>query len=355
MGVIELNRRLRINLGIPAIQHCYALAKSSGRLGRCFLRAKDTDHHLMTMLASSGKRVDDVMVNVRSNWEFGEGEDHLDPIPRRKGDPGCHEIKSALRYFGHPNMQKQGRAAHILLRYEPTYTTFSAADGIPIPSGDQHLSALLFPSFKSLRQIGLKDSDSGEDAEPVVEVVAEPTREVTEEAEEVDEAIRSAFEAARLNQPSPSTSGRAEFSSGDIFANLGDLPGDFFEEMAQVATAEAGKEVEQQVIDERLIPEERGKKRSAEGEAGSEISLASQRPRLEESDVVAPFIVRPKIKDMPISSDASAIEDPAVALSLAASISLSIDNAAFRAVPNVMAVALSAQSALLVSDHLKFS
>lgn len=89
MGVIELNRRLGIGLGIPAIRHCYALAKSSSRLGRYFLRAKDTDHHLVTILASSGKRVDDVMVNVRGNWEFGAGEDRLDPIPRRRGEPGC--------------------------------------------------------------------------------------------------------------------------------------------------------------------------------------------------------------------------------------------------------------------------
>ncbi|KAF5933773.1 hypothetical protein HYC85_029944 [Camellia sinensis] len=44
MGVIALNRRLRINLGIPAIRHCYALAKSFGRHGRFFLRAKDIDH-----------------------------------------------------------------------------------------------------------------------------------------------------------------------------------------------------------------------------------------------------------------------------------------------------------------------
>lgn len=64
MGIIELNQRLRINLGIPAIRHCYALAKSSGRQGRYFLRAKDTNHHLVTMLASSGKRVDDAMVVV---------------------------------------------------------------------------------------------------------------------------------------------------------------------------------------------------------------------------------------------------------------------------------------------------
>lgn len=295
------------------------------------------------------------------------------------------EIKSALRYFGHPNVQKQGRAAHILLQYEPTYTTFLAAEGIPIPSDDQQLSTLIFPSFKSLRQIDLEDSNSKAEAEPVVEVVAEPTREVAEEAEEVDEAIRLAFEAAGLNQPSPSTSGRAEFSSEDIFANLGDLPGDIFDAMAresltqmarrknaermaaqkkaeathseptliknsvpvieetiQVAEAGTGEEVEEQVIDERLILEERGEKRSDEGEAGSEISLASKRPRLDESGVAAPFIVRPKIKDTPISSDASVIEDPAVALSLTASISLPADVAAFRAVLDVMAVALSA-------------
>ena len=67
-----------------------------------------------------------------------------------------------------------------------------------------------------------------------------------------------------------------------------------------------------------MIPEERGKKHSAEREAGSEDSLADKRPRLEESDVVVPFIVQPKIRDMPISSDASIITDPAVALSLAA-------------------------------------
>ena len=85
MGVIALNRRLRINLGIPAIRHCYALAKSSGRHGRFFLRAKDIDHQLITMLSSSGKQVDDVMVVVQGNWEFGEGEDHVDPIPRRRG------------------------------------------------------------------------------------------------------------------------------------------------------------------------------------------------------------------------------------------------------------------------------
>lgn len=88
MGIVELNLRLRLNLGILAIRHCYALAKSSGRQGRYFLRANDTDHHLVNMLASSDKRVDDVMVIVRGNWEFGEGEDRLDLVPRQKGKPG---------------------------------------------------------------------------------------------------------------------------------------------------------------------------------------------------------------------------------------------------------------------------
>ncbi|GMQ06999.1 hypothetical protein CsSME_00051376 [Camellia sinensis var. sinensis] len=37
------------------------------------------------MLTSSGKRVDDVMVIVQGNWEFGKGEDRLDRIPRRRG------------------------------------------------------------------------------------------------------------------------------------------------------------------------------------------------------------------------------------------------------------------------------
>ena len=92
MGKVELNCRLRINLGIPVIRHCYALAKSSGRQERNFLRAKDTDHHLVTMLASSGKRVDDVMVVVRDNWEFGEGEDCLDPMPTQKGKPGGRTV-----------------------------------------------------------------------------------------------------------------------------------------------------------------------------------------------------------------------------------------------------------------------
>ncbi|GMP71373.1 hypothetical protein CsSME_00029811 [Camellia sinensis var. sinensis] len=122
MGIIELNRRLRNNLGILVIRHYYALAKSFGRQGQYFLRAKDIDHHLVTMLASFGKRVDDVMVIVRGNWEFNEDEDRQDLVPRQKGEPGgrndlkkaltstddgmLEQIKTMLKFFGCPNLQK---------------------------------------------------------------------------------------------------------------------------------------------------------------------------------------------------------------------------------------------------------
>lgn len=101
MGIVELNHQLGLNLGIPANRHCYVMAKSTGRQGRYFLRAKDVDHHLVTMLASSGKRVDDVMVIVRGNWEFGEGEDRQDPVPRQQGEPGDQfELLTCLKMNG---------------------------------------------------------------------------------------------------------------------------------------------------------------------------------------------------------------------------------------------------------------
>ena len=70
------------------------------------------------------------------------------------------DIKTALQFVGRPNLQKQGRAAHILLRYAPSYTTFSAADHIPVPRGEDHLTALIFHSFKHMKEIGLEASDS---------------------------------------------------------------------------------------------------------------------------------------------------------------------------------------------------
>lgn len=370
MGIIELNCRLRINLSIPVIWHCYALAKSFGRHGHYFLRAKDTNHQLVTMLSSSGKRVDDVMVVVRGNWEFGEGEDHLDPIPRRRGEPGgriascvyfsyiyktsflrshgfaCAEndlkkvltstddavllkIKVALKYFGCPSLQKQGRAAHVLLRYQPTYTTFSAAENIPIPMGEEFLMSLILTDFKNLRQVGFKGSDS-ERAE-VAEVVESGQSEV-----EVDEALKLAFEEAGLNLANPpSTSGRGDLPFDDIFIGLEDLSGAYPKDMARLSLTQLAKKkntermatrrraevirsevppaveaqpslpvtkeemaqtgiVESEAVVQANQEAEWTEKRPAEVEAGFEENCADKWPRLEESDVIVPFVTKDK-------------------------------------------------------------
>lgn len=120
-------------------------------------------------------------------------------------------------------------------------------------------------------------------------------------------------------------------------------------ETTQVIVAETNKEAEQQIPEDQLVPEERGEKRIAEEEAGLEESPADKRPGLEELDVVL-FVVQPKIKNRSISFDASALKDPTVALSLAALVLLPANKATFRAEPDLVAIALAAQSALLVCD-----
>ncbi|XP_028087301.1 uncharacterized protein LOC114288003 [Camellia sinensis] len=265
-------------------------------------------------------------------------------------------------------------------------------DNILIARGDSHLTALIFPSFKNLRQIGLETSDfehvEEQEAEPIVE---DPDRLVAE----VDEAVNSAFEEAGLNSSDPpSTSGQGD-AFGDIFTNLGDLPGDYSEDMAKenltqmarrkntecmaarqkaeairvglvpiesvvpivveetahVGVAEVEKVADLPNPEERSIPDQ-GEKRVAEGEAGSEENLVDKRLRLEESDVVVPFVVQPNIKNTPISSEASAMNDPAIALSLTASVSLLVDKANFRAEPDLVAIALATQSALLTVGRI---
>ena len=100
----------------------------------------------------------------------------------------------------------------------PTYTTFSAADHIPISRGEDHLTALIFPSFKILRQIGLEASDSKHVEEQAAEPVAKDPNQL--EAK-VDKALNSAFEEARLNSfDLSSTSGQGDVSFKDIFTNL---------------------------------------------------------------------------------------------------------------------------------------
>ncbi|XP_028072599.1 uncharacterized protein LOC114274822 isoform X2 [Camellia sinensis] len=106
------------------------------------------------------------------------------------------EIKIALQFFGCPSLQKQEKAAHILLRYKPTYATFSAADNILISRGEEHLTTLIFPNLKNLRQIGLEASDSEQVEEQVAEAV---TEEPNQSETKVDEALNLAFEETGLN------------------------------------------------------------------------------------------------------------------------------------------------------------
>ncbi|GMP23807.1 hypothetical protein CsSME_00001277 [Camellia sinensis var. sinensis] len=369
MGIIALNRRLRLNLGIPAIRHCYALAKSSGRHGLSF----------------SGPH------------GFACAGNNLKKVLTSTDDAVLLEIKVALKYFGRPSLQKQGRAAHVLLRYKPTCTTFSAAENIPILKGEEFLTALILTDFKKLRQVGFEGSDL---ERPKVAEAAESDQ---FEAE-VDETLKLAFEEAGIGSVDPpSTSGQEDFPLDDIFHGLEDLPGAYPEDMAGLSLTKLAKKANEErmaarrkaeairaaesqpsltvggsqpslpivesqpslpvvekgiaknqsaeaepVVQASVEAEQRVEKRPAEVEAGSEEDRADKRPLLEESDMIVLFVIQPKIKNTPISSDASVIKDLAVALSMATSVSLPADNAAFRAEPDLIAIVLAAQSALLV-------
>ncbi|XP_028072598.1 uncharacterized protein LOC114274822 isoform X1 [Camellia sinensis] len=302
------------------------------------------------------------------------------------------EIKIALQFFGHPSRQKQGRAAHILLRYEPTYAPFSAADNIPIPRGEEHLTTLIFPNLKNLRQTGLEAFDSEQVEEQVAEAV---TEEPNQSEAEVNEAINLAFEETRLNSSNPpSTSGRGDVSFEDIFTDLGDLPSAYPENMAgesltqlarrknakkmvarrkveaarsetpPVAVAEsslpviAKKKAQTEIAETEQVEQgdqeavQRREKRTAEREIVPDEDQTDKRPCIEESDLVVPFTVQPRIRNMSIASDVLALKDPAVALSMASSISLPVDRATFQAEPDLMLIALAAQSALLTVGRI---
>ncbi|GMP99884.1 hypothetical protein CsSME_00047193 [Camellia sinensis var. sinensis] len=182
MGIIALNHRLRINLGIPAIRHCYALAKSSGWHGSSFSRPRG--------FACAGNNLKKVLTSTN--------------------DAVLSEIK--------------GRAAHVLLRYKPTYTTFSTAENIPVPKGEEFLTALILTDFKNLRQV------------EVVEVVE------SDQSETEEEALQLAFEEAGLNSADPpSTSSRDDLPPDDIFHGLEDLPGTYPEDMAGLSLIQLAK------------------------------------------------------------------------------------------------------------------
>ncbi|GMP71664.1 hypothetical protein CsSME_00029985 [Camellia sinensis var. sinensis] len=92
---------------------------------------------------------------------------------------------------------------------------------------------------------------------------------------------------------------------------------------------------------EGKVTEHREEKRPAEHEADYSENLVDKRPRMEESDLVVPFIIQPRIKNVPVASDASTVKDVAMALSLASSISLPVDRATFRAEPDLLSIAMA--------------
>ncbi|XP_028067320.1 uncharacterized protein LOC114270121 [Camellia sinensis] len=98
--------------------------------------------------------------------------------------------------------------------------------------------------------------------------------------------------------------------------------------------------------------EQRRKKRPTEHEADYSEELIDKRPRMDESDLVVPFTIQPRIRNMSVLFDASAIRDLAVALSLASSISLPVDRAAFKAEADLLAITLAAQSAILAVGRI---
>ncbi|XP_028091534.1 uncharacterized protein LOC114291852 [Camellia sinensis] len=110
-------------------------------------------------------------------------------------------------------------------------------------------------------------------------------------------------------------------------------------------TAKNGSTEVEPFVQASVEVEQRVEKRPADVEAGSKEDHVDKRPRLKESDVIVPFVIQPKIKNTPISSDASVIKDPAVALNLATSVSLPVDKAAFRAELDLVAIGLAAQLA----------
>ncbi|GMP78686.1 hypothetical protein CsSME_00034524 [Camellia sinensis var. sinensis] len=122
------------------------------------------------------------------------------------------------------------------------------------------------------------------------------------------------------------------------------------EKTVQIDTAET-KHI---VVDQQDNQEakHKGEKRSAEHEADSSENLTGKRPRIEESDLVVLFIIQPRIKNVPVASDASAVKDAAVALSVASSISLPVDRATFRVELDLLSIALAAQSAILAEVRI---
>ncbi|GMP79111.1 hypothetical protein CsSME_00034780 [Camellia sinensis var. sinensis] len=140
------------------------------------------------------------------------------------------------------------------------------------------------------------------------------------------------------NEPPP--------SSPDARAETPPAP---VKDLVQTDVAEKEPVVDQQ---KGQVTEHMEEKRPAEHEADYSQGPVDKRPCMEESDLVVPFIIQPRIKNMPVASYESAIRDPAVALSLASSISLPIHRATFRTEADLLAITLAAESAILAAERI---
>ncbi|KAF5933031.1 hypothetical protein HYC85_029202 [Camellia sinensis] len=174
-----------------------------------------------------------------------------------------------------------------------------------------------------------------------------------EESKRLMEAIHG--EKVGLNPFNPpSTSGRGDISFEDIFTDLRDLP-------ARILRTWLGSR-------SRNWPGEKCRK---DGYSGRVETNRSEPPPVAVFESSLPVIVEKtaqiemaeteqieqldqeaEIKNVSIASDASALKDPAVALSMASSISLPVDRATFRTEPNLLSIALAAQSAILMASKI---
>ncbi|THG04195.1 hypothetical protein TEA_001426 [Camellia sinensis var. sinensis] len=212
--------------------------------GHYFLRAKDVDHHFVTMLTSSGKRVDDAIVIVQGNWEFGND---LKRALTSADEAVLEQVKAVLNYKGQCKPSRKR-------------------------------------TYKSLRDIGVKGSDAGEE---IGEEVGENAQsEGRTEDKELNREIDLAFEHIDPNHCTdlPSISGRVDSSApeDDIFIGLENLPR--AESKAKVLGADltGQKRPAETVIDLLEVPIEK-------------------RPRVDttpiKDDLAEAFVIQPRMKN----------------------------------------------------------
>lgn len=179
---------------------------------------------------------------------------------------------------------------HVLLNYYPTYSTFTAADNILVPSGERQLIALIFPSFKSLRDI----SAEGSDAVTREQVDEDAQSEGHAENQELNREIDLAFEHISPDlSNNPSTSGRVDLSipEDDIFIGLEDLPGT--ESEAKKMGGESLAQFARRRDAERIVA-----RRQGSSFRGSQVTPTREVP-LEETarqEIVAEFVPEPQTK-----------------------------------------------------------